>query len=320
MKNIHKSVFLFCILALMLNSCSNNDEKNDIPTIKDIPELNISDESISVIVDKETNVEITQGGNEYMAFSLNPGIAEVAMDDDSHIIITGKSGGNTFMIVSDQEGQYKKYPVMAYYDLLVLNKDKVDIETSTTKPNTTVVKVIKGNGKYSATSDNDEILTLDVSESDIKVTALKEGDANIIVKDAMGMQAGFSVHITISTNPYNEEEIARIISDSRERYEFEGYKVEKSSRNTFYYGIENGKNKYGWDYYGEYVTILASGDKSVGKKETALLSQSVYGNTKFANEPVHFEVIKNDGSKIWAVYSVIKNEKIYGYLCTKVNP
>ena len=96
----------------MLNSCSNDDdEKNDILVVKETPELNIGEESISVIVNKETNVEITQGGSEYNTFSLNPEIV-TAKVEDSQIVISGKSGGNTFIIVSDQSGQYKKFPVI----------------------------------------------------------------------------------------------------------------------------------------------------------------------------------------------------------------
>lgn len=82
-------------------------------------------------------------------------------------------------------------------------------------------------------------------------------------------------------------------------------------------------NKYGWSVWSEYLTIWFSGDKTVGKKEKALLSQFTYEDytTQFTEEPAILEIIKNNGTKIWAVYSVLKADKLsYGYFCAKINP
>lgn len=319
MKTTHKLIFSFCILALSLNSCSSDDDgKNDIPVVKETLELNISEESINVIVDKETSVEIIQGGSEYNAFSLNPEIV-TAKVEDNQVTILGKSGGNTFIIVSDQSGQYKKFPVTAYYDKLTLDQEHVDIEIPNGAPGEATVRVLLGNGGYSVTSDNNEILSVSISGDYVVITATKEGDATVIVKDAMGMEGGFTVHTTISTSPYTKQELEKIKNSSQVRYEFEKYKP-SLSRTTLYNTMENGMHKYGWSTYSEHLLIWFSGDKSVGKKEKAFLSQFTWEDytTQYTNEPIILEIIKNDGKKIWAVYTVESNGMSYGYFCAAI--
>lgn len=319
MKTTHKLIFSFCILALSLNSCSSDDDgKNDIPVVKETPELNISEESINVIVDKETSVEIIQGGSEYNAFSLNPEIA-IAKVEDNQVTISGKSRGNTFIIVSDQSGQYKKFPVTAYYDKLTLDQEHVDIEIPNGAPGEATVRVLLGNGGYSVTSDNNEILSVSISGDYVVITATKEGDATVIVKDAMGMEGCFTVHTTISTSPYTKQELEKIKNSSQVRYEFEKYKP-SLSRATLYNTMENGMHKYGWSTYSEHLLIWFSGDKSVGKKEKAFLSQFTWEDytTQYTNEPIILEIIKNDGKKIWAVYTVESNGMSYGYFCAAI--
>ena len=322
MKTIYK-LLLVSILMFVLNSCSDNDdEKNTIPIGPEIPELTIVGDEITVIVDQEEFIEIAQGGNGYNVFSLNPDIVEAKMDNEQ-VIVPGKSSGGTFIILSDQSGQYKKYPVISYYDKLTFDQEHIDVETSAGKPSAATVKVLKGNGNYSATSDNDELLSIEIVGNNIIITALEEGDANIIVKDSKGIEGTFSVHVTLSTNPYTEAELTEIKNNSQERYVFEGYKVELNRYNTFINTTENGMNKYGWSVWSEYLTIWFSGDKTVGKKEKALLSQFTYEDytTQFTEEPAIFEIIKNNGTKIWAVYSVLKADKLsYGYFCAKINP
>lgn len=319
MKTTHKLIFSFCILALSLNSCSSDDDgKNDIPVVKETPELNISEESINVIVDKETSVEIIQGGSEYNAFSLNPEIA-TAKVEDNQVTISGKSRGNTFIIVSDQSGQYKKFPVTAYYDKLTLDQEHVDIEIPNGAPGEATVRVLLGNGGYSVTSDNNEILSVSISGDYVVITVTKEGDATVIVKDAMGMEGCFTVHTTISTSPYTKQELEKIKNSSQVRYEFEKYKP-SLSRATLYNTMENGMHKYGWSTYSEHLLIWFSGDKSVGKKEKAFLSQFTWEDytTQYTNEPIILEIIKNDGKKIWAVYTVESNGMSYGYFCAAI--
>lgn len=321
MKKIYRFIFTFYIIALILSSCNENDENNDMLEMKNTPELRFSEDLISVIVGQEVNFEITQGGDEYNVFSLDPDIASAEIENNE-VVISGKSSGNTFVIVSDQSGQYKKNPITAYYDKLILDQEILDVEIAIGKPISVTVKVIQGNGTYSAMSDKDDILSTRISGEDIIITALKEGDANVTVKDIMGVEAMFQVHISVSTNPYTEQELNEIKSNAMERYEFESNKVEKSRYYPFTYVIENDMNKYGWSTsWGDHLTIWFSGDKSVGKKEVAKLSQLTYGCTTFNNVPVNFEVIKNNGTKFWAVYSLIQDDKLYyGYLCSKINP
>lgn len=63
-----------------------------------------------------------------------------------------------------------------------------------------------------------------ISGDYIIITATKEGDATVTVKDGMGMEGSFTVHTTISTSPYTKQELESIKNNSQVRYEFEGYK------------------------------------------------------------------------------------------------
>ena len=74
--------------------------------------------------------------------------------------------------------------------------------------------------------------------------------------------------------------------------------------------------KYGWSTYNEHLLIWFSGDKSVGKKEKAFLSQFTWEDytTEYTDEPIIFEIIKNDGT----VYTIQSNGKSYGYFCAEI--
>lgn len=85
--------------------------------------------------------------------------------------------------------------------------------------------------------------------------------------------------------------------------------------------VENGRNLYGWDYFGfYYLKIYFAGDKAVGKKENASLAY-YYSSTNISADAIDFEIIKNDGVKIWAVYSFVMDGKLrYGYFIQNINP
>lgn len=46
-----------------------------------------------------------------------------------------------------------------------------------------------------------------------------------------------------------------------------------------------------------------------------------YKTLSISADPIDFEIIKNDGEKIWAVYSFMKQERLhYGYFIQNINP
>ena len=91
-------------------------------------------------------------------------------------------------------------------------------------------------------------------------------------------------------------------------------------------GIENNKNLYGLEYSSAaYRTALNmwisfEGDTSVGEKVGGSFTRTLpYYEEEFGNEAADVEIIKNDGSKIWAVWSFIKNDKLfYGHFCLDI--
>lgn len=46
-----------------------------------------------------------------------------------------------------------------------------------------------------------------------------------------------------------------------------------------------------------------------------------YSSTNISADAIDFEIIKNDGVKIWAIYSFVQDERLYyGYFIQNINP
>ena len=81
---------------------------------------------------------------------------------------------------------------------------------------------------------------------------------------------------------------------------------------------------YRWEYYMYNFKITFDGDNSVGTKQNAVLncysySQSTRKYINYTNKAITLKVIKNDGTKIWAIYTFMDNGVgKYGYFCDKI--
>lgn len=326
MKVICNLLITFFFLSVL---CSCKDSEEYVPEIKIVPELSLEGESVKVLVDSEIKIEITQGGDEYNVFSLDPDIASVTIEDKI-LTVKGIIGGNTFIIISDESGQYKRIPVLSYYDKLILDKEKIDMKIPVGKPRTTVVNVLLGNGGYSVSSNNQMIQASVTEEGVITVTCLAQSDSEeatgtVTITDVVGLSTVFTVHITISTNPYTEEQMAEILRNKARRYIFNNADpVAENWWDPTYKNIqENGRITYSWDYYGYYFMLSFDGDRSEGKKVNAKLSCDYYlnGYIRYSNQIINLEIVQNDGTNIWAVYSFNEGETLkYGYFCETINP
>lgn len=81
-------------------------------------------------------------------------------------------------------------------------------------------------------------------------------------------------------------------------------------------------NMYGFDYYGYmYFKVWFVGDKTAGKKSSAKIqAKMTWGDNASSSDTLTFEIIKNDGTFIWAVYSFIQDNKLYyGNFCQKIS-
>lgn len=308
---------LSVILPLAITGCDN-----DAPSTIEIPEMTISEKEIKVKIGNDVNVDVIPGGGEYKVFSLNEEIAKAQLANNK-LTVQGITIGKTSLIISDNDNCYERLAVMVYqYDAIKVEQQEVALKFPLGNPKQATINILEGNGNYTISSDN-KVVEASVIGSIITIKAIgKNGVANLTVTDASGFQAFIRVQAEASMIPYDEAELEDIKTDQTLRYVFDGGVIKNASTS---YSLLNKKegdlNLYGWDYYNYYyLKIYFAGDKEIGEKSESKLTQK-NSSSSFSNEPIKFEIIKNDGTKIWATYSVVKGEKLYfGHFCQQINP
>lgn len=310
-------ILLSTLLPVGMTGCSSDDEGNN-PGVE-VPELALKEQEIKVKIGNDVNVDITEGGGDYKAFSLNQEIAKVELANNK-LTIQGLKIGKTSLIVSDNDNCYQRLAVMVYeYDAIKLETQDVEIKYPKGHPKAIAVNILEGHGSYAITCDNEDILEAYLNAGRIILNAKgKEGVTNVTVTDYCGLTAVIKVTTITSEIPYDEAELEVIKANEKLRCQFDG------SNSLSYYTVLNEKvgefNLHGWDYNGMYyLKIYFPGDKEVGVKPNSKLSSKRF--VVFDEEPIKFEIIKNDGAKIWAVYSLLKDDKLYfGHFCQNINP
>lgn len=311
-------ILLLAVPALMFLSCEDDE---DIPSFTEPSDLVIGKEQVMIVVGDKEELEIVKGNNEYKAFSLNDEIATVSISGNK-LVIDAVEKGRTSVIVSDGSGQYRSLGIVSYYETLKVEHEVVNLMLPLGTTKTKSVEILQGNGNYHAESSDPEVVSVQISGESLLLTGRKEGEVSITLTDALDITATIQVKVTSTTEPYDESELETIKKKETLCYVFDNSVVENA---TTYYtllnGIDNGRNLYGWDYYNYYyLKIYFSGDKEEGKKENASLVYR-YSSTSISADPIDFEIIKNDGEKIWAVYSFVKQERLhYGYFIQNINP
>lgn len=312
---------LVFILQMGLFSC---DEKqiDEILEKEEAPALTISDEAVAIVVGSTQSIAIEQGAGAYKVFSLNEEIAQVELVEN-RIVIEALRQGNTSVMVSDKNSRFRKISIKSYYDKITVDKPNLKIQIKVGNPAVKIVRILEGNGNYTATSDNEE-LTVTVNENNLTIIATEEaGNGTITVTDAEGVKLEIPVTIETTTIPYNAEEMAEIKTDGTLRYVYNESGTENALMTGYQFinSTENGVHRYGWNYYTIiYLYLYFTGDKEVGVKEGTRIDFKDWSSSSKA-EPINLEIIKNDGTKIWAIFSYLENGKLnYGHFCQKINP
>nr|WP_320037482.1 pilus assembly protein N-terminal domain-containing protein [uncultured Bacteroides sp.] len=318
--NIKYKLILFAIAISSISFISCKDDKEDIIPVE-IPELELGKSTIEISVDSTAIVNITQGAGEYQVFSLNSDIAKAELSDNK-IYIKGVTNGTTSILVSDKNNEFRQIKIVSHYNAIKLANNSVNISMKLGNDAQISLRILGGNGSYIAKSDTNIVDTSISGDSIIQIVAHKKGVANIKVSDSYGLSTNVTVNVETTTIPYSEDELNSIKSDATSRFSFYGYSIPSSTSSSFKLvnTVENGKNLYGWTYYSSYyyMKFYFSGDNNLGIKSDATFSYKY--SVSFTDEPLNLEIIKNDGTKIWATFSFVKNEKLYyGYFCTNKN-
>jgi hypothetical protein len=318
--NIKYKLILFAIGISSVCFISCKDDKEEIVPV-DVPNLELGKSAIDISVDSTVIVNIVQGAGEYQVFSLNSDIVKAEFLDNK-IYIKGLTNGATSILVSDKNNEFRQIKVVSHYDEIKLANNSANISLKLGNDAQVSLKILGGNGSYIAKSDTNIVDASISGDSIIQIVAHKKGIANIKVSDSYGLSKNVTVKVETTTIPYSEEELNSIRSDDSSRFSFYGYSLPSITSSSFKLvnTVENGKNLYGWTYYSSYyyMKFYFSGDNNLGIKSDATFSYKYSGS--FTDEPVNLEIIKNDGTKIWGIFSFVKNEKLYyGYFCTNKN-
>ena len=286
----------------------------------DVPGLILEKSSVDVEVDNIGNVKITQGGGEYHAFSSNPDVVSVVLEDNV-LKLSALSRGRTSVIISDKNSQYKELNVVAFYNVLAVETAEINVKMPLGHPKTMRIPITKGNGAYEVSTESEIVSATIENDSEIVLVASKEGEASITLTDSYGLQLEIPVTISTTTIPYDAKELEEIMANEESRYIYNNddmheYYLSEASTDidgTTMVGLNSS--------YGYYFRVYFSGDKSIGVKADGKLDIDLYFAKITLSEPVNVEIIKNDGAKIWAVYSFIKDEKLnFGHFCQDINP
>lgn len=316
-KNI-LGLLLLSIFSLSFAACS---EDNDPIEESETSDFILKSETVKIVVGTTAEIEISKGNGDYKAFSLNPEIATVKMENGK-IIVEGKNSGITSIVLSDKSNQFKKVSIVSYYDQIILSQEAIDVKMPIGNPKIKTIEVLSGNGGYTASVDKEDLVLVTVNKNVLSIKALKEGTAVITIKDALDLVKEITVNITTTDVAYDNKDLEGIKANETLRYDFAGSTTINSENRWYTYlnKKENDLNLYGWDYYNYYfLKLYFAGDKSIGEKINGKLTYK-YDALTFTDEPIKFEIIKNDGTKIWAIYSFIKDEKLYfGHFCQNID-
>ncbi|NDV69911.1 hypothetical protein [Dysgonomonas sp. 25] len=303
MKIKYALLSLLVMLSIGLVSCSSDDDNGPVSD----PVIKLSSDTAMVIVDETMVLDIVSGNGGYTVFSTDETIATATIDGD-RLTILSTGLGRTSVVIMDEKSEIKVLPVISYYDeLLIVDGNRLDFGFFLGDRGVYTVDVLKGNPGYTVVSDNEAEIEVSTSGNKITVSlvdGLTAATANITVTDALGLTSTFAVSATGTTFPYNESEQEEIMAMNTSPYV-----VYKGSKVPYLNALENTpgvENLSGLNYYGVYyVRLYYPGDRSVGEYTGAQIAYYYYPTNSGGRLNLeHFKIIKNDGDKIWMIFSL----------------
>lgn len=253
------------------------DDDDDAPVVVETPDLTFDTDAMRVKIGEEnkTVLPIATGGGQYRAFSLDETIAKATMGDDGNVYIEGFKNGNTYVVVSDAAGNYKRYPVSVYTteQMSLSHENYTFITPMGISSKSSECSVTLGNGGYTVESDNEKVsATVDAETGVITMeatSAKEEFVAVITVTDCTNLTASINVTVTPTFDAFTASDIedlkARTKNDyyiksnqfsQTKNYDLQYYgetyhkwKDEDNSDGTHTFGLwESGWNDYGGHY------------------------------------------------------------------------
>lgn len=325
-KYIYMSM-LAAALSMGFTSCSDDDDVYDpglnVPeaTAKTPIATDATDE-VQVGVGETATINITDGGGTYKVVAENPNFVTAELNGNA-ITLTGVEKGIAGVLITDAQGNYKHISVKCMYKTMTLDKSDVTVGMKLGHiDGTAKVTVTGGNGGYTAESANENVATASVSGDVITIQGRNEGETTIVITDMMGLKQTVSVKVEVSTIPFTEDEKAEVLALTENKMVFDGdealyvnyggeYTVAQAD------GYVTMESYYSW--YQRYGFVMKfKGDLTVGKKEEGTFKNNSW-NGGIDLSGVDYEILKNDGSRIWGICSVVKDDYLHtGYFCMPI--
>lgn len=323
MKYIY-SLFLIATLSLGMVACQADED-----IVFSATELAVEGgENLDVEIRTEISVNISQGGGDYEAFSLNKEVVDVKLEG-TQLLISGKKIGKSSIVITDSNNKNIRINVTVFAPAIRVDKSSVEILYPYGDVASSVVNILEGNGKYNISINNEDI-GVELQETMIRITTKtqEQEEGVITVSDGRGLVVEIPVKTESTRIPYaNKEEREAIMADGELRFIF--YVSNKKNDDLSSYDILNSGSLYGWDDWDHLKLQLNENDVSVGMKENVTIDCNVgdwdAGRVRLKKQVLdYFEIIKNDGVHIWAVYGIVCNVKnterlVYGHFCQKIN-
>ena len=312
MKYLNKTfVWLTALCAFSFTFVACNDDEEPVQQIEDF-ELAAEQMRVKIGADNMQAIEVATGAGEYQAYVLDETIARI-VEQDGQVYVEGLHNGQTTVIVSDAASRYRRIAVQVYTtENMVLSDTDFNLEAPLGFNATAAASVVEGNGEYTIESDNENVVaTIDEETGEITISGrgrMQEYTAVVTVSDCTGITATINVTVVGSTTPFTAADLEEIKASTDGTLVFDGdVSVLYRYGNKIAAVQSNGKMRVGIDHYSYYrVHVEFNGDLSVGVKADGTFSSN-YG-WRYTNQPCDVEVIKNDGTRVWIIFSWIDTD------------
>lgn len=312
MKYLNKTfVWLTALCAFSFTFVACNDDEEPVQQIEDF-ELAAEQMRVKIGADNMQAIEVATGAGEYQAYVLDETIARI-VEQDGQVYVEGLHNGQTTVIVSDAASRYRRIAVQVYTtENMVLSDTDFNLEAPLGFNATAAASVVEGNGEYTIESDNENVVaTIDEETGEITISGrgrMQEYTAVVTVSDCTGITATINVTVVGSTTPFTAADLEEIKASTDGTLVFDGdVSVLYRYGNKIAAVQSNGKMRVGIDYYSYYrVHVEFNGDLSVGVKADGTFSSNY--DWRYTNQPCDVEVIKNDGTRVWIIFSWIDTD------------
>ena len=303
-------------LTASFTACSSDDD-DPTPEVVESKAITVDTDTLKMDVAATSTFNITDGGGDYKVFSENPEVVTATIDNNT-VSVTSLRKGKTGVVISDAQGNYKRVMVQSMYMTMSLDKEAVTIgiKLGHTDGRATVT-VTAGNGGYTAVVADENVATARVSGDNIVLAAKAEGSTTLTVTDMMGLTKTVPVTVETTSIPYTDEEKQEIVNTLTDnKMVWDG---QQTNRWGNYAVVKDGDNNVvTWSYYDYYhMKFNVGADLTVGKKTNCTVESKMdWRSDATTYDNVTVEILKNDGSRIWGIAYVVKDNYLYyGYFC-----